>query len=206
MQKSTSKLLRSLSLARAGLAPALILLLLGATAPRLTAQSDNFDEDGFIAPSPNAAPGWTAYELDGLSSPGAPWYYYVPPTAFSFPANPAGPDGNYAYEMYAGAITNDPFGYGPPRVGSFRTDTSYGSQEDGSHGRFYVATDLIGWNNSGGEWVNQIFGLAWYASNTNVNLVKTYLGAGGRIRHLRHHRPRPVARHIRLCNHWRRGP
>jgi hypothetical protein len=176
MQESTSKLLRSLSLARAGLAPALVILLLGATALRAGVQSDNFDEDWNIAPSTNAAPGWQGYSLDSLSDP--VWQYFVRST-FSFPPNPAGPAGNYAYEMYCPPITNDSLTYGPARIGSFRTDEQYGSQSDGSNGRFYVATDLIDWNSSGGEWVNQLFGLCWYASDTGITTTTTYLGGWG---------------------------
>jgi hypothetical protein len=179
MQQSTSKLLRSLSLARAGLAPALVILLLGATAPRLAAQSDNFDLDGNAPgyPGTNAAPGWATYSLDSLSTSGFGGYY--PTTTFSFPANPAGPGGNYAYEIYAAPITVDPFSYGPPRAGSFRTDRQYGSLEDGSNGRFFVGTDIVAWNTNSGNWTEQLFGVCWYASDTNVTTTKCYLGGWG---------------------------
>ena len=101
----------TLSLARAGLAPALILLLLGTTAPRLTAQSDNFDEDWNIAPSTNAAPGWATYSLGNNPD----WSYYAA-AIFSFPTNPASA-GNYAYRMLAPAITNDTLYKGHPGQG-----------------------------------------------------------------------------------------
>ena len=43
MQNSSPKFLRSLSLAPAGLASALVIVLLGTTVPRLAAQSDDFN-------------------------------------------------------------------------------------------------------------------------------------------------------------------
>jgi len=55
MKKSASKLLSSLSLAPAGLASALVIILLGATAPRLAAQSSDFNAGNDS--------GWTPYSL-----------------------------------------------------------------------------------------------------------------------------------------------
>ena len=175
MQKSTSKLLRSLSLARAGLAPALAILLLGAAAPRLAAQSDNFDEDGAIAPGPNAAPGWATYSLGDYPDFNPPYYGAA---TFSFPTNPASAD-NYAYRMYAPAITNDSLSQGPARAGSFRTDVQYGNESDS--GRFLVGVDLVAWNTNSGNWPDQVFGLSWYISDTNLLTTEGYFGGWGSI-------------------------
>jgi len=126
MQKSTSKLLRSPSLA-----PALALLLLGSAAPRLAAQqSDNFDEDGAIPPSTNAAPGWSLYTM-ALADQNC--FSNYPPAVVSFPANPASAD-NYAVEMYSPPIIFDTCSQGPPRAAIFRTEQQYGSQGVGRTG------------------------------------------------------------------------
>ena len=179
MQKSTFRLLRSLSLARVGLAPALIILLLSAGAPRLGAQSDNFNDDGDIPPGTNAAPGWATYSLGSLDAPG--WDPpYIADAIFSFPPSPAGPDGNYAYRIYAPPITYDVFGYGPSRAGSFRTDAKYGAN-DGvtTFGRFSVGADVVAWNTNSGNWRDQVFGLCWYACDTNLMTTKGYFGGWG---------------------------
>jgi hypothetical protein len=178
MQKSTSKLLRSLSLTRAGLAPALVILLLGATAPRLAAQSDNFDEDGGLSgyPGLNAAPGWTPYTLGNYPDFTPPYYGAA---IFSFPTNPASA-GNYAYRIQGPAITNDSMSQGPARAGSFHTDVMYGDN-DGvtTFGRFSVGADVVAWNTNSGNWADQVFGLAWYASDTNLMTTKGYFGGWG---------------------------
>ena len=99
MKKSASKILYSLSLARAGLAPALVFILLGATAPWLAAQSDNFNTGDDI--------GWTRR---GLAN--------YPPT-YSFP-----PDGSggYAYRIYTPPTGDTNY---PALGGSYRADVTY---------------------------------------------------------------------------------
>jgi hypothetical protein len=150
---------------------ALATLLAMATTVR--AQTDNFNSDGAIPPRTNAAPGWATCSLGNNPD----WGYYGA-AIFSFPTNPASA-GDYAYRMVAPAITNDSLMQGLPRAGSFRTEQKYGSQGDGSHGRFFVGSDLISWNTNSGYWRNELFGVCWYASNTNVMGIKTYLGGWG---------------------------
>jgi hypothetical protein len=175
IRQSNFKPLHLLSLEPAGLATALALLLLGASAPQLAAQSDYFDADGTLPgyPGPNAAPGWTAYSL-----PDIPDYGFGPEDSeaiYSFPTNPAGP-GNYAYRIQAPPVLYD-YSYGAVRAGSFRTDVPYGNASSASQGRFTVQADLVNWNNN---WDGEVIGLAWYVHDIdNVNTLKGYVVGWG---------------------------
>jgi len=107
-------------------------MLLGAAAPRLLAQSDDFN-DGNDA-------GWTHYSLPNFP-PNTPPFYLPPPgyygaATFSFPDDGSG---GKAYKISAPGITNDPLSILNARAGSFRTDGSYA-------GRFSVGTDFLQWN------------------------------------------------------------
>ena len=119
MQGSSSKLPGSLSLARAGLASALVIVLLGMTAPRLAAQSDDFNS------APPLNPNWQLYAVP----------YYATPT-FSFPSDGSG---GKAFEIYAPPTGADPYGLGNSRAGAFRADTGYTL-------RFSAGVDLLAWN------------------------------------------------------------
>ena len=110
MQKSSPhKSIGSLSLARAGLASALAVLLFGATGPRLAAQSDNFN-DG----NDTAGVAWTHYSLT----------VFYPPlpyggTTYSFPDDGKG---GKAYGISAAATGADPYGVKNARGGELRKD------------------------------------------------------------------------------------
>src|SRR5665811_743862 len=100
MKKSASKPLSSLTLARAGLAPAMIIIVLGATAPRLAAQSDDF----------NSAPPLNAYwQMYALPAYGTPTYSY-----------PADDTGGKAFRIFAPPTGTDAYGMGNARAGAFR--------------------------------------------------------------------------------------
>jgi hypothetical protein len=132
MQRPSTRFLRFLSLASARLAPALALLLLCTTAPRLAArQSANF----------NTSQGGT--NDTGFT------HYAIPPTAgygtpsFTFPTNTAGP-GNYAYRILVPPITDDTDLYWSPRAGGIRKDVYYGQVDpngdpDPNIGRYSLA-------------------------------------------------------------------
>jgi hypothetical protein len=119
---------------------ALALFFLGAGP--LLAQSIN---DDFNDQTDNGAQGtWTHYDLGywtdylsgGLGSYGTAHY--------SFPANPAGPAGNYGYRLQGEPVGTDPFGIGPARVGSYRADAQYGGAPYSV--RFQVGADLVAWS------------------------------------------------------------
>ena len=117
MQESASKILYSLSLARAGLALALVFLLLGATAPWLAAQSSSFN----TSQGGTNDIGWTRWGLTNY-----------PPT-YSFP-----PDGSggYAYRIYTPPTGDTNY---PALGGSYRADVTYTN-------RFLAGVDLLAWN------------------------------------------------------------
>jgi hypothetical protein len=169
MRDSTSKHLCPLFLSRAGLAASLVLLWLGAAASRLAGQSDNFDSYGSIPPGPDVPSPWTAYTL-----PDFPDFGVYSAATFSFPTNPAGPAGNYAFRILAPAFTNDMY-YGVPRAGAFRSDAQYGAADgETTFGRFSVQADLVAWKTN---WPHQMFGLAWYITGTDqgANGIKGYV-------------------------------
>jgi hypothetical protein len=160
MQTSPPKPLRPLSLARAGLASALAILLLGATAPRLAAQSDDFN-DGNDS-------GWTHYSITGFYNPAFPGGYCpYGGTTFTFPDDG---NGGKAYRIAAGATIypptgTDAFGVKNARGGAFRADTA------GAF-RFVQAADLLAWNPT---W-NHAMGLLWHAQNIYLGSTDGYCG------------------------------
>jgi hypothetical protein len=162
MQNSLPKFLRSLSLAPAGLASALVILLLGVTAPRLAAQSDDFNDGNDTLP----APGWTHYSITGFYNPAFPGGYCpYGGTTFAFPDDG---NGGKAYRITAAATIypptgTDAFGVGNARGGSYRADVAYPL-------RFSQAVDLLAWNTN---W-NQAAGLLWHAQNIYLGSTDGY--------------------------------
>jgi hypothetical protein len=128
MKNPVSKLPCSLSPARAGWSLALAIALLGATAPRLAAQSDDFN-----AGNDNA---WAHYALPGYGAP-----------TYSFP-----PDGSggKAYRIYAPPLGSDPNNYQYARTASYRPDVSYTN-------RFLAGVDLLAWNATWDQQVGLLF-------------------------------------------------
>ena len=176
MKKSSSKLLRSLCRARACLAPALAILLLGAAAPRLAAQtiSDDFNSDsgiegGLGAWGTNAPTGWEAYLLPN-SVPADPPYYcseFYGQGRYMFTTNPASA-GNYAFRIQSPGITNNPYGdilYNFGQAGAWQTDATY-------TGRFLAQMDLVRWDNTISD---QVIGLSFYTDFSDPTLPNTYL-------------------------------
>ncbi len=145
MKNPVSKLLGSLSAARAGSAPALVIALLGATPSRLAAQSDNFNAGNDSA--------WTHY---ALPSYGAPTY--------SFP-----PDGSggQAYRIYAPATGADPNGYRYARAATYRADVAYTN-------RFSAGADLLGWNATWNQEAGLLFYLQNAGIGTSDGYGGTY--------------------------------
>ncbi len=134
-------------LARAGLASALGILLLSATAPRLAAQSDNFNDGNDTAPTY-----WQHYTL--------PVEYYGS-TTYSFP-----PDGSggKAYGLSAAPTGSDPYGLKNARGGSFPALFSYTN-------RFSVGTDLLAWSTAGRANV----GVMWYVHEVGLGTTDGYV-------------------------------
>lgn len=116
MKNSSAAFRCSSSLAHAGLASALVIILLGASTPRLAAQSSDFNAGNDS--------GWTHYSLP------APWA-----GVYSFPADG---NGGKAYRIYAPPMNPDPGVLGNSRAGSFLADAY--------SGRFSVGADLLAWN------------------------------------------------------------
>jgi len=154
MQKSSPhKTIGSLSLARAGLASALAVLLFGATGPRLAAQSDNFN-DG----NDTAGVAWTHYSLT----------VFYPPlpyggTTYSFPDDGKG---GKAYGISAAATGADPYGVKNARGGSYVKTNTYTT-------RFSVGTDLLAWSTVG----RPTMGLVWYLHDIGLGTSDGYVGS-----------------------------
>ena len=165
MQTSSPEFHPSRWLARAGLVSALAMLLLSVGIPPLAAQSYNFNNQSDAA--------WSHYDL-GITVTEPPGGY--PPNIYSFPTNPAGPAGNYAYRMQIPVYTNDPFYYLYPRGGSFLTGANFGNINDSTGGRFLVGADLLAWNTT---WSDMEIGVAWDASVPNLYLPSAYLAGWG---------------------------
>jgi hypothetical protein len=119
---------------------ALVILSPGATTLRAQTINDNFNDQ-----TDSGAQGtWTHYDLGywtSLLSGGAISYGTA---HFSFPANPAGPTGNYAYRIQADPTGEDPAQIGPARAASFRADAQYGGSPYSI--RFQAGVDLVNWN------------------------------------------------------------
>ena len=147
MKNSTSKLLSSLSLAHVGLTSVLAILLLGAAAPRLAAQSDNFNS------APPLSPYWQMYALP----------YYGTPT-YSFPPDDSG---GKAFKIYAPPTGDDPYGLGNSRAGAFRVDVQY-------TGRFSLGTDLLAWNVAWKQEAGMLFYLHNPGLGTSAGYTATY--------------------------------
>ena len=119
---------------------ALVILAPGANILQAQTINDNFNDQ-----TDNGAQGtWTPYDLGywtSLLSGGAISYGTA---HFSFPANPAGPTGNYAYRIQGDPTGDDPAGIGPARAGSYRLDAQYGGSPYSV--RFQAGVDLVNWN------------------------------------------------------------
>jgi hypothetical protein len=137
---SSPRLLGSLSRSRAGLAVAAALSLVGAATLQAQTISDNFNDqtdDGAQGTWTHYDLGyWTSYLSGGAISYGTAHY--------SFPANPAGPAGNYGYRIEGDPTGADPIPIGPARAASFRADALYGGAPYSV--RFLVGVDLLAWN------------------------------------------------------------
>ena len=145
MKDSSSGFLGVLSPVRVGLASAVAAIMLGAPAPRLAAQSADFNAG-------NDA-GWTRYSL--LDLPG-----FVGAATFSFPSDDSG---GQAYRISAPPTKDDPYGMMNARAGSYRTDVTY-------TGRFSAGVDLLGWN---ATW-RQEAGLLFYFQDINLGTSDGY--------------------------------
>jgi hypothetical protein len=168
MQKSPPELLRSRWLPSASLGAALAVLLLGASTPRLAAQSApqsyNFNNQSDA--------GWTHFDYGVPPDPN----FYYPTNIYSFVTNTAGPAGNYAYRMELPSYTNDPLYHFLPLGGSFLTDMTYGNIGDSTGGRFSAGSDLIAWNTTSDE---MEIGLAWSGRIPNWQSPTAYFGGWG---------------------------
>ena len=164
MQRSTSKSLRSLWLASAGLAPALALLLLGASTARVAAYDFNFNGQNDTT--------WTRYDL---GDPALTFGAY-PTNIYSFPTNTAGPAGNYAYRIQIPVYASDPWFFLYPRGGSFQTNAVIGGTNDANAGRFSVGADLVAWRT---DWPDMEIGLAWYGNVVSLANANAYLMGWG---------------------------
>jgi hypothetical protein len=116
------------------------LALLGATALQAQTISDSFNDQ-----SDSGTQGtWTHYDLGYWTSALSSGAISYGTAHFSFPANPAGPTGNYAYRIQGDPTGADPIGIGPARAASFRADAQYGGSPYSV--RFMVGVDLVAWN------------------------------------------------------------
>jgi hypothetical protein len=162
MQTSSPKSLSCFSLASAGLASALALILLGVSIPPLASQTYDFNNqsDG----------GWTHYDLGAIT-----YIPAIPHTTYSFPTNTAGPAGNYAYRIQV-PIYNDAADWYwllYPRGGSILTSVKYGNTQDSTFGRFDIRADLVAWSTN---YPDEEIGLAFDANFDLVgfNSANTY--------------------------------
>jgi hypothetical protein len=163
MQKKSPKPLRSLWLASAGLAPALALIVLGASTPRLAAQqSDNFDNQSIA--------NWSRYTYAVTNTYGVATY--------SFPTNPASAD-NYAVRIQVPPIVKD--SNSPPallsRGGIIWTngDAMYGPTDPNNPG-FAASVDLIAWST---EWSDSVCGLGWFVQGASFMATSAYFSGWG---------------------------
>jgi len=154
---------RRLSLARIGVSSALAMLLLGASTPRLAAQSYNFNSQSDAA--------WTRVDIGAI--PAEPPY---PTNIYSFPTNPAGPAGNYAYRIQVPVYTEDPMWYFFGIGGSYLASSTYGNVNDSTGGRFVIGSDLIAWNTT---WPDMEIGIAWDTYFPDLHIPTAYFAGWG---------------------------
>jgi hypothetical protein len=128
----------------------MVILLLGATAPRLAAQSDNFN-DG----NDTSGVAWTHYSLTSFGIP-------YGGTTYSFPDDGSG---GKAYNLSAAATGADPYGVKNARGGSYVKTNIYTT-------RFSVGTDLLAWSTGGRPEV----GLLWYFHDIGLGKSDGYVG------------------------------
>ena len=175
MKNFAPRFLSSLSLAPAALASALVIILLGTTAPRLAAQVDDFN-DGNDS-------GWTHYNMQAFLTGGSP----LPPgyelygvtftngydatPSFTFPSDGAG---GYHYRIQSPAIFYDYWALppisqaaGPSRAASYPS-TTYAIQ-------FKAGVDLVAWNASYDEY----FGMIMIAQTIGLGTSDGYSGLYG---------------------------
>jgi hypothetical protein len=159
MKNSVSKFLCSLSLARAGLAPGLVILLVGGTGPRLAAQSDNFNSGALSS-------NWSHYDSGMIAAANGVSGLDV---TYSFPTDGTGGD---ALRIQCPADAPYDSAFGPARALVFRTDVLY-------NGRFSLGVDVIAWNNN----IDQAFGPFWFIQDpgpgTTDGYVLTFEPVGG---------------------------
>jgi len=149
--KSSSKLLSFPSLARAGLAPVFVILLLGTATLQAQTVTDNFNDQ-----TDSGAQGtWTHYDMGYWTSDLSGGLYSYGTAHYTFPTNAAGPSGNYAYRIEADPTDPDPLGIGNARAASYRADAQYGGAPYSS--RFLVGVDLLDWEPSLAEDVGMLF-------------------------------------------------
>jgi len=158
MKQSSRKLFRAPLQSCAGLAAAGVLSLLGATALQAQTQiiNDNFDGQSDSL--------WTRYNLGPITQFYTGFAYGA--AHFSFPANPAGPSGNYGYKILAdptwlAPANGDPIPIGNARAASFRSQEQYGAT------RFQIGVDLAVWNDPALTW-NQSVGLIFNAQPATI--------------------------------------
>ena len=119
---------------------ALVILSPGATTLPSQTISDNFNDQ-----TDSGAQGtWTHYDLGFWTSYLSGGQISYGTAHYTFPANPAGPTGNYAYRIQGDPTGADPIGIGPARAASFRADAQYGGSPYSV--RFMVGVDLLTWD------------------------------------------------------------
>ncbi len=123
-------------------------LLLTVTAPRLEAQTSDFNAGNDT--------GWARYTLVAYGA-----------ATFSFPADGTG---GKAYSISAPPTGNDDYGMRNARAGSFRPDVTYS-------GRFSAATDLLAWNADWHQEAGLLFYLSDIGLGTSDGYCATYSSA-----------------------------
>ncbi len=147
MENSVIAFHSSSTSARAVLASALMVLLLGLPTPRAVAQSDDFNDGNDT--------GWTHYSLPAI------WA-----ATYSFPNDDTG---GKAYKIYAPPTDPDPYGLQNARAGSFRTDVYTG--------RFSAGTDLLAWNATWRQEAGMFFNFQDVGLGTSDGYTATYSSA-----------------------------
>ncbi len=148
MIDSTSNHIYSMSVARAGLASALVLCGLCATIQPGSAQSFDFN-------SGNDS-GWTHYTLPAI------WG-----ATYTFPDDG---NGGKAYRIAVPPTDPDPYGLQNARGGSFRADFVY-------TGRFFLGVDLLAWNSDWRQEAGPLFYFQDVNLGTSDGYTATYSSA-----------------------------